>query len=298
MRSAFSRTAGLFPALLLAACAPVDLTHGPVSPVFTIVPAAEPVVEHRFLVPESGNVVGELQVIQARHADTFVDIARAYGLGYDELVNANPGVDPWLPGEGTRILLPTRFVLPDAPRNGIVLNLATRRLFWYPEPSGGEPAVVYSFPIGIGREGWETPLGTTRVIARHQDPTWVVPASIRRERAAQGDPLPARVPPGPDNPLGRHALRLALPSYLIHGTNRPAGIGMRVSHGCIQMFPEDIELLHGVVPLNTPVHIVDQPLLDPPPWPDEVVARARPVRNIVIHSGEAPRASRLQTTAE
>ena len=247
--------------LLLGACAVIEYDE-PV-PVFRqmVVVEQQPLASHRFLLPVDGEVVGELQVIRARHEDTFVDIARAYKLGYDELVHANPGVDPWLPGAGTRIVLPTQFVLPDTPREGIVLNIAAKRLFWYPRPEAGQPAEVWTFPVGIGREGWATPLGTLRVISKATDPTWVVPDSIRRERAAQGDPLPARVPPGPDNPLGRHAMRLSLPAYLIHGTNRPAGIGMRVSHGCIQLVPEDIEALYGMVGVDTPVHIIDQPLL-------------------------------------
>jgi L,D-transpeptidase ErfK/SrfK len=215
----------------------------------------------RFAILPGSDVVGEVQVIRARYEDTFLDIARAYDLGYDELVDANPGVDPWLPGAGTRIVLPTQFVLPDAPREGIVLNLAAKRLFYFPEPRPGELPQVVTHPVGIGREGWGTPLGTTKVVAKMRDPVWVVPPSIRREHAEAGDPLPARVPPGPDNPLGRHALRLGLPSYLIHGTNKPGGIGMRVSHGCIQLFPEDIAALFAEVPVGTPVRIVNQPRL-------------------------------------
>lgn len=252
----------LLPALALSGCAlferPDWARHEPL-------PAAS-AVEHppletsRFVLGKD-SVVGEIQIIRARHEDTFVDIARAYDLGFDELVDANPDVDPWLPGEGTRIVLPTQFVLPDAPRTGIVLNIGAKRLFYFPKAAPGEAAQVITHPVGIGREGWATPTGATKVISKTKDPTWVVPASIRREHAAAGNPLPARVPPGPDNPLGRYALRLDLPSYLIHGTNRPAGIGMRVSHGCIQLFPEDIESLFAEVPVGTPVLIVNQPRL-------------------------------------
>lgn len=219
-----------------------------------------PIDSRRFVLVPGEDVVGEIQIIHSRHADTFVDIARAYDLGYDELVAANPGVDPWLPGEGTRIVLPTQFILPGAPREGLVLNTAAKRLYWFPPRQPGRPREVVTHPVGIGREGWSTPLGTARVIAKAKDPVWTVPASIRREHAAAGDPLPARVPAGPDNPLGHRALRLSLPSYLIHGTNRPAGIGMRVSHGCIQLFPEDIESLYEAVPVGAPVRIVDEPL--------------------------------------
>jgi len=219
-----------------------------------------PLTSTRFMLVEHEDVVGQLQLIRARHADTFVDIARAYNLGYDELVDANPGVDPWLPGEGTQIVLPTRHILPDAPREGIVINLAAKRMFYYPEHAEGEAPYVVTHPIGIGREGWATPLGNTRIIGKTKDPSWYPPASVRKEHAEAGDPLPERVPPGPDNPLGGYALRLDLPGYLMHGTNKPAGVGMRVSHGCIRMFPEDIEWLFGRVAIGVPVTIVNQPL--------------------------------------
>jgi len=220
-----------------------------------------PIVSDRFEIGPDSDVVGEVQVIRARYEDTFTDIARAYDLGYDELAQANPGVDPWLPGEGTRIVLPTQFVLPDAPREGIVLNIGAKRIFYYPKVAAGEPAVVVTHPVGIGREGWGTPIGSTTVVSKVKDPVWTVPASIRKEHADAGDPLPARVPAGPDNPLGAFALRLGFPSYLIHGTNKPSGIGMRVSHGCVQLFPEDIESLFSQVPLGTRVQIVNQPRL-------------------------------------
>lgn len=223
----------------------------------------EPLPTTLFTLPDAAtSVVGTLQVIRTRQEDTFIDIAQAYDLGYDELVEANPGVDPWLPGDGTEIVLPSRFVLPDAPREGIVLNVASKRLFYFPKPWPGAAPVVHTFPISIGREGWATPLGRTKVVSKKKDPPWRVPASIRREHAENGDPLPAVVPPGPDNPLGRHAMRLALPGdFLIHGTNKPAGVGMRVSHGCIRMNPGDIEWLFPQVAVGTPVHIVNQPLL-------------------------------------
>ncbi len=232
-------------------------------------PPAPPPVEQapidatRFTLDDpSVSVVGELQVIRARGKDTFIDIALAYDLGYDELVEANPGIDPWLPGEGTEIILPSRFVLPDAPRQGVVLNVASKRLFYFPKPEKGAVPVVHTFPISIGREGWATPLGTTKVVSKKKDPVWRVPASIRKEHAENGDPLPAVVPPGPDNPLGRYAMRLGLRGdYLIHGTNKAASVGMRVSHGCIRMNPEHIEWLYPQVPIGLPVHIVNQPLL-------------------------------------
>jgi len=191
--------------------------------------------------------------------DTLLDIARRYDLGYDEIIAANPGVDLWLPGSGTRVVLPTQFVLPDAPREGLVLNLASMRLFYYPKPEPGAPTMVITHPIGIGREGWKTPEGRTRVTQKIENPAWTVPASVRREHARKGDPLPAVVPPGPDNPLGDFAMRLSIPSYLIHGTNKPYGVGMRVSHGCVRLYPEDIARLFPQVPVGTPVRIVNQP---------------------------------------
>ncbi len=234
-------------------------------------PASVPLTERAQLEPLSRNyftldaddqsVVGEVQLVFTRAEDTFSDLAREYGLGYDELVDANPGIDPWLPGDGTPVLLPTQYVLPDAPRRGIVLNIAAKRLFYFPEVAEGEVQTVMTYPIGIGRVGWETPLGEASVIGKARDPNWYVPASVRREHAELGDPLPAIVPPGPDNPLGRYVLQLDMPGYLIHGTNQPYGVGMRVSHGCVRLYPENIELLYSLVGLGEPVTIVNQPYL-------------------------------------
>ncbi|WP_295880457.1 L,D-transpeptidase family protein [uncultured Thiohalocapsa sp.] len=224
----------------------------------------------RFVLPDPDtDVVGQVQYVVARDEDTLPDFARRYGLGYDEIVAANPDVDPWLPGAGTRVVLPTRFVLPDAPREGIVLNLPALRLFYYPPVEEGEPRVVVTHPVGIGREGWRTPVGRMRIIQKTENPAWRPPASIRREHAKRGDPLPAVVPAGPDNPLGSHAMRLSRPSYLLHGTNKPYGVGMRVSHGCVRLYPEDISRLFAEVPVGTDVHIVNQPYLAG--WQDGVL---------------------------
>ena len=220
-----------------------------------------PLPANKFVLEDGDDVVGEVQIVTARHNDTFVEFARHYGLGFDEIKDANPDVDPWLPGEGTPIVLPTRYVLPEAPREGIVLNVATKRLFYYPPVINGEPETVETYPIGIGRDGWATPTGETTVTSKGRDPVWYVPASIRKEYAEAGDPLPPQVPPGPDNPLGSHVMVLGLPGYLIHGTNKPAGVGMRVSHGCVRLFPEDIEYLYDQIPVGTEVRIVNQPYL-------------------------------------
>jgi L,D-transpeptidase ErfK/SrfK len=206
--------------------------------------------------PKDHDVIGEVREVVARHEDTFVSLARRYGVGFEELKLANPGVDAWLPGEGTTVRLPTQYILPRAPRRGIVVNVAELRLYYFPD---NEPDKVYTYPISVGRMDWSTPLGTTSIVAKAKNPSWYPPQSIRDEHAARGDILPPIVPPGPENPLGNHALRLGLPGYLIHGTNRPSGVGMRVTHGCIRMFPEDIEALFEHVANGTQVRIVNQP---------------------------------------
>ncbi len=213
-----------------------------------------------FDLPGDGDtVVGQVTTVVSREWDTLLDIARRHGLGYHDIVRANPEVDPWLPGDGTRVVLPTRFVLPDVPWEGVVLNLPEYRMYYFP-PAGPDGArTVMTFPISIGRMDWETPLGMTRVTRKARDPAWYPPESVREEHEADGRSLPRVVPPGPDNPLGRFAMRLAIPGYLIHGTNKPAGVGMRVTHGCIRMFPEDIEFVFDRIPVGTPVRIIDEP---------------------------------------
>lgn len=215
-----------------------------------------------YLLPSgSDTVIGEVQRVIARHEDTLLDIGRRNGVGYEEIVAANPGVDPWLPGEGTEVLIPSRYILPDAPREGVVVSLAEHRLYYFPPSKAGEPLVVKTYPISIGKMDWKTPLGNTRIIHKRERPAWYPPESVRREHAAEGRPLPKVVPPGPDNPLGEYAMRLDIPggAYLIHGTNRPAGVGMQVTHGCIRMFPEDIAEFYKLVPVNTKVLMIDQP---------------------------------------
>lgn len=209
----------------------------------------------------SDTVIGEVQRVVAAHEDTLLDIGRRYGVGYEEIVAANPGVDPWLPGAGTEVLIPSRYILPDAPREGLVVSLAEHRLFYFPPHKSTEAAVVRTYPISIGRMDWNTPLGLTRIVNKREKPIWYPPESVLREHAAEGRPLPKAVPPGPDNPLGNYAMRLGIPggAYLIHGTNRPSGVGMQVTHGCVRMFPEDIAELYPMVPVNTPVRLIDQP---------------------------------------
>ena len=206
-------------------------------------------------VSPADTLIGNVATVAASSEETLLDIGRRHALGYHDMVRANPEVDPWLPPDGAEVVLPLRFVLPDAPARGIVLNLAEYRLYFFPDDER-----VVTYPISIGRMDWETPLGKTRIVAKARNPTWYPPDSVREEHAAEGRPLPRVVPPGPDNPLGTRALRLALPGYLIHGTNRPAGVGMRVTHGCLRMYPENIEVLFEQVAVQTPVRIVNQPV--------------------------------------
>lgn len=209
----------------------------------------------------SDTVLGATQTVIARHEDTLLDIGRKYSVGYEEIVAANPGVDPWLPGEGRQVIIPSRYILPDAPREGIVVSLAEHRLYYFPKPAAGEPPVVVTYPVSVGKMDWKTPLGLTRVTDKRTRPIWYPPESVRKEHAADGRPLPKAVPPGPDNPLGEYAMRLGIPggAYLIHGTNRPEGVGMQVTHGCIRMYPEDIAQFFKMVAVNTPVRIIHQP---------------------------------------
>jgi len=207
------------------------------------------------LPPPGEDVVGQVQVIKAKYEDTFADIGTANDLGYLEMVAANPGVDPWLPGVDTEIILPTRFILPPGPREGIVINLAEYRMYFYPK---GEN-VVHTFPLGIGREGWGSPITTTTITAKTPNPTWTPPASIRKEHAAEGDILPAVVPAGPNNPLGPFKFTLGTPGYLIHGSNKKFGIGMRVSHGCFRMLNHNVLQLAKLAPVGTPLRIINEP---------------------------------------
>jgi len=223
--------------------------------------AAAPVRAETFVVPPDGEgVVGQVRHVRAHQEDTLLDIARRFDLGMDEMVAANPDVDVWIPGEGTRVVVPTRFVLPPGPREGIVVNVAEMRLYYYPPPeTPWERRIVITHPVGIGRVGLDTPLGRFTVADKITHPSWTVPKAMADAYRAKGTPFEAVVPPGPDNPLGDYALVLDVPGYFIHGTNRPWSIGMRVSRGCVRLYPEDILSLFPKVPQGTPVRIVDTP---------------------------------------
>lgn len=205
---------------------------------------------------DTQDVVGKVSWYRVSEADTLVSVARRFGIGYDAMLRANPTFDVWLPESERYLRLPAQFVFPAGPKQGLVLNLAEMRLYYFP---AGNPREVYSFPVGIGREGWETPVTITRVIKKVVAPAWYPPQSIRDEALAKGKHLPDVVPAGPENPLGSHALRLGLSRYLLHGTNRPAGVGMRVSHGCIRLYPEHIVALFDLVSVGVELRILDQP---------------------------------------
>ena len=196
----------------------------------------------------------------ANRGETLLDIARRFSMGQTEIVLINPDVDRWLPEEGSIVKLPNRRILPNVPHEGIVINLPEFRMYYFPAAKRGETRRVLTYPISIGRQDWRSPLGITRITEKVRNPVWRPPESIKREHAAKGDILPDVVPAGPDNPLGLFAMRLGLPGYLIHSTNKPFGIGMMVTHGCVRMYPEDMEQLFQMVPPGTPVHFVNQPV--------------------------------------
>lgn len=208
-------------------------------------------------------LIGEVKRVRTRYEDTLIELARKHSLGYEELVRVNKGVDPWLPGAGTEILIPGQRLLPPGDREGIVVNLPEHRMYYFPKPGKGEQPKVFTYPVSVGKMDWRTPLGVTKVVRKQKDPPWYPPESLRKDRAARGDPpLPPVVPPGPDNPLGTRAMRLDIPggSYLIHGTNNPDAVGMAVTHGCLRMYPEDVEGLFDVTPVGTRVALINEPV--------------------------------------
>ena len=219
----------------------------------------EKIERNEFSVAKEDDVIGQLAVIRLEKGDTLPDIARHFSLGTNAISAANPGVDVWVPEAGKRIVLPLSFILPDALRNGIVINLAAMRLFYF-KGDGKSPAVS-TYPVGVGTEERPSPMGQMHVERKTVRPTWHVPASIAEDHRKKGDPLPAEVLPGPLNPLGEYALYLSKPSYLIHGTNKPASIGLRATNGCIRLYPENIKKLYENTPVNRPVRFVNQPYL-------------------------------------
>lgn len=212
------------------------------------------------LPPDDVDLVGQVQETRVRQDETLADVALRSKIGQNEIVLANQAVDRWMPEANISIVLPTRYILPGSPRTGIVLNLPELRLYRYWTNQHNKLNLVSTYPVSIGRLDWQTPLGESRIISRINDPAWTPPESIKIEAAASGRPLADVIPAGPNNPLGQHALRLDIPGYLLHGTNRPIGIGMRVTHGCIRLYPEDIETLYRAQPVGTGVLIINQPV--------------------------------------
>ncbi len=206
------------------------------------------------------DVVGTLIAVVASADDTLVDIARRHRVGQDEIVIANPTVDRWTPADGAKVILPTAYILPRDHREGLVLNVSEMRLYYYPKRVPGRANLVYTYSVSVGRKDFATPLGDTRVIKKSKRPSWRPPRSVVVEHASRGEMLPAVVPPGPDNPLGDLAMKLGRSGYLIHGTNKPNGVGMSVTHGCVRMYPEDMQALYSMVPVGTAMTIIDQPV--------------------------------------
>jgi L,D-transpeptidase ErfK/SrfK len=204
--------------------------------------------------PGDGEVIGEVVTETVVHGDSLIEMARRHDLGFGEIAAANPGLDPFVPGTGSRVVLPTAWIVPELAPGTLLVNLSEMRLYLLLERDRAR--LLVTFPVGIGVDGNPTPLGSYRVVAKELSPTWHPPPSVRAEEPD----LPASVPPGPDNPLGTHALRLSGGTILVHGTNRPYGVGRQVSHGCIRLYPEDIPVLYGMVPVGTPVRVVRQPL--------------------------------------
>lgn len=203
----------------------------------------------------SDDVVGSVQMITFEHGDTLQVIARKFDIAITELMGANKHINPKNIKVGTKIIIPTQFVLPPGPKEGIVLNLAEFRLYYFSK----DQKTVTTMPVGIGRLGWKTPLGETKIVRKREKPTWVPPPSIRKHYANKGEDLPESIPPGPKNPLGEYAMNLSWSNYLIHGTNAPNSIGLRSSSGCIRMYPEDIKTLFNLVTVGTVVRVVHEP---------------------------------------
>ena len=201
--------------------------------------------------------IGSMQMHQVIKGDYFQKIAEQYNVGFLALMAANPDIDPFLPEEGSELNIPSSMLLPYIKREGIVINLPELRLYYFlPEENK-----VHVFPVGIGKEGLATPKVTSYIGSKRKDPIWR-PTKAMRDRyfAKHGKAMAKETPAGPDNPFGKYALRLGNSEYLLHGTNKRFGIGMRASSGCIRLFDEDIKWLYDNIPLNTKVRIIDQPI--------------------------------------
>jgi L,D-transpeptidase ErfK/SrfK len=207
-------------------------------------------------------VIGAMRPYRILPGDTLMDVARLYDLGYNEILEANPGIEPWVPPTGATILLPTEYVLPCCTYQGIVVNIPEMRLFYY-QRTKGDPGstIVYTYPVGLGRDDWPTPQAKFKVRGKTVNPQWNIPASIRKEHIEERDDPRTFIPGGADdNPLGKYRIELTLPMYGIHGTDIPWGVGVQVSHGCVRLYPEDIERLFPRVAIGTPGEFTYQPV--------------------------------------
>lgn len=222
---------------------------------------ALPVAAATFTVPADGStVVGQVLLVDPTPENTMLDIARHFDVGYDEIERANPEQSVWTPNGN--VVVPRQFILPPKPWHGIVVNIPQRRLYYFPPSAKGKAAKVITYPISIAREGWSTPLGTTRIISKDKDPAWFVPKSIQQEHTREdGVEFPEYFPPGPDNPMGMLAMQTGFPGIFIHATNKPWGVGLRTSHGCLHLYPEDAAEIFPIVKIGTPVRVIDQPVL-------------------------------------
>ncbi len=257
LSTSFRLTAFFVAALTLNGCASFK---GVLPDYLTSADVVEDTFErNQFTVAKGEDVIGRLMYVRLEKGDTLPDIARHFSLGLNGVISTNPKVDVWAPESGERILLPLSYILPDTPRKGIVINLAAMRLFQF--KGNGDTQTVLTYPVGVGTEERPSPMGQMQIDRKTFQPTWHVPAKIAADRRKKGDILPAKVLPGPQNPLGEYALYLSKPTYLIHGTNKPASIGLRATNGCIRLYPEDVKKIFNNTPVKTPVNIVYQPYL-------------------------------------
>ena len=212
------------------------------------------------LPPQDIDIIGRPQTATIKDGETLLDVARRFDVGQQEIVLANPGVPRWIPSPGQQVLIPSQVILPDVERTDAVLNLAEMRLYHFQQKIPGLKRKLSTYPVSIGQVDWHTPLGDHFIVKKRENPSWTPPESIHREAEALGKSLPRVFPPGPNNPLGEFALNLDRPGYLIHGTNKPYGIGMRVTHGCVRLYPEDIRHFYQRAPVGTRVKIIHQPV--------------------------------------
>ena len=202
------------------------------------------------------SVVGALETYVVEEGDTLLDVGRHFDLGYNEMTSANPGVDPWMPSPNEVLIIPTEFILPEARPQGVVVNIPEMRLYHFQR--GG---TLVTYPVGLGRDDWRTPEGSFKIRGKTENPTWIIPESIRAEHIRERDDPRTFIAGGdPENPLGRFRLELTLPLYALHGSNMPWGVGMQVSHGCIRLYNEDIAVLFHDVQVGSPGEFLYQPV--------------------------------------